>query len=110
MACVHVHTFIQWTPEYTYWSPSFLSSSLKNGLTALDIAESHAEEKKGYYKRRFEEVIELLNKHIEETADPPSHHEYMTVEILDMEYMYMYMYLYSLVPRLSLSRAHVIIS
>ena len=52
----------------------FLSSSLKNGLTALDIAESHAEEKKGYYKRRFEEVIELLNKHIEETADPPSHH------------------------------------
>ena len=53
----------------------FLSSSLKNGLTALDIAESHAEEKKGYYyKPNFEGVIELLNKHIEETADPPSHH------------------------------------
>ena len=75
----------------------FLSCSLKNayGLTALDIAASRAEENKGYfYISNFEGVIELLNKRIQVTTDPPSHHvssydcrhcTISCIDILDME-------------------------
>ena len=83
--CSYVHT-LNFRTNCTYFGfhNFFLSCSLKNGLTALDIAESRAEEKKRYYYSNFEGVIELLNKHIEEATDPPSHHVSMTVDILSM--------------------------
>ena len=59
----------------------------KNGLTPLEVAESRLDgmEQYDFYRRKFEDVIELLSKHIEETTTYHVSIIIMTVDILAME-------------------------